>query len=58
MDQAFRVIAGVPPVPSERTPLRVFDDRNVDQAGSPPPFDRGYGRAYVDGYRELWGVKR
>ncbi len=58
MDQAFRVIAGVPPVPSERTPLRVFDDRNVDQAGSPPRFDRGYGRAYVDGYRELWGVKR
>ncbi|HEU0024152.1 MAG TPA: sugar ABC transporter substrate-binding protein [Thermoleophilaceae bacterium] len=58
MDQAFRVIAGVPPVPSERTPLRVFDDDNVDEAGRPPRFDRGYGRAYVDGYRELWGVKR
>lgn len=56
MDQAFRVVAGERPVRSERTPLRVFEAQNVDEAGTPPRFDRGYGRAYVDGYRELWRV--
>jgi ribose transport system substrate-binding protein len=58
MDQAFRVIAGERPVRSERTPLRVFVDGNVDEAGTPPRFDRGYGDAYVDGYRKLWGLTR
>jgi ribose transport system substrate-binding protein len=58
MDQAFRVIAGERPVRSERTPLRVFVDGNVDEAGTPPRFDRGYGNAYVDGYRKLWGLTR
>jgi ribose transport system substrate-binding protein len=58
MDQAFRVIAGERPVRSERTPLRVFQDRNVDQTGTPPRFDRGYGDAFVEGYRKLWGLTR
>ena len=56
MDQAFRVIAGERPVRSEHTPLRVFDGGNVGDAGRPPRYDAGYGRAYIDGYRKLWGV--
>ena len=56
MDQTFRVIAGEEPVRSEHTPLRVFSDDNVAVAGRPPSQDAGYGRAYVDGYRKLWGV--
>ena len=56
MDQAFRVIAGEKPVRSEHTPLRVFDDGNVGDAGHPPRQDAGYGHGYVDGYRKLWGV--
>jgi ribose transport system substrate-binding protein len=56
MDQAFRVIAGLRPVKSEHTPLRVFDDRDVGEAGRPPRFDAGYGNAYVSGYRKLWRV--
>jgi ribose transport system substrate-binding protein len=56
MDQAFRVIAGEKPLKSENTPLRVFDDGNVDQAGRPPEFDRGYGGGYVEGYKRLWRV--
>jgi ribose transport system substrate-binding protein len=56
MDQVFRVIAGEKPLASENTPLRVFDDTNVADTGEPPEFDRGYGRAYVDGYKRLWGV--
>jgi len=57
MDQAFRVIADEKPVPSEHTPLRVFDDGNVGETGRPPRPDMGYSTAYVDGYRKLWGVR-
>jgi ribose transport system substrate-binding protein len=56
MDQAFRLIAGEEPVESEHTPLRVFDDGNVDEAGAPPRLDTGYGDAFVTGYKTLWGV--
>jgi ribose transport system substrate-binding protein len=56
MDQAFRAVADEPPVRSENTPLRVFDDGNVDETGRPPRFDKGYGDAYVEGYGKLWGL--
>ena len=56
MDQAFRAVANERPVRSENTPLRVFDDGNVDETGRPPRFDMGYGDAYVEGYRKLWGL--
>jgi ribose transport system substrate-binding protein len=55
-DQAFRILSGVPPVESgdEGTPLRVIDDSNVAQLGTPPGNDAGYGTAYVAGYEALW----
>jgi ribose transport system substrate-binding protein len=56
MDQVFRVIAGVRPVRSEHTPLRVFDTGNVDETGRPPRYDAGYGKAYAAGYKKLWRV--
>jgi ribose transport system substrate-binding protein len=56
MDQVFRLIAGEEPVESEHTPLRVFDDGNVDEAGTPPQLDTGYGDAFVAGYKTLWSV--
>jgi ribose transport system substrate-binding protein len=56
MDQAFRLIAGEDPARSEHTPLRVFDDGNVDEAGTPPRLDTGYGSAFVSGYKRVWGV--
>jgi ribose transport system substrate-binding protein len=56
MDQAFRAIAGIAPAKSEHTPLRVFDDSNIDDTGRPPQLDQGYGDAFVRGYRELWEV--
>jgi ribose transport system substrate-binding protein len=56
MDQAFRVAAGERPARSEHTPLRVFDDTNIGDAGRPPALDRGYGDAFLDGYKRLWGV--
>jgi ribose transport system substrate-binding protein len=54
MDQTFRVMVGERPVKSEHTPLRVFDDGNVADAGRPPKFNAGYGNAYVRGYEKLW----
>lgn len=56
MDQAFRVVAGVSPVKSEHTALRVFDDGNVAAAGRPPGYDAGYGSSYIEGYKRLWRV--
>jgi ribose transport system substrate-binding protein len=58
MDQVFRVVAGMPAVRTEHTPLRVFEASNVGQAGSPPRFDTGYGNAYVEGYRKLWSASK
>ena len=58
MDQAFRLIAGVRPLHSERTPLRVFDTGDIGEAGSTPGVDRGYGSSFVAGYRRLWGIAR
>jgi ribose transport system substrate-binding protein len=58
MDQAFRILADGPIIEDglEGTPLRVFDDSNVADTGNPPTPDKGYGEAYVEGYRKLWGL--
>lgn len=53
MDQAFRVLAGMQPV-SEVTPIRVFDSTNIAQAG--PKYTSGFGDAYRNGFRQLWGL--
>jgi ribose transport system substrate-binding protein len=53
MDQAFRLLAGEPAV-DQKTPIRAFTKGNVDEAGTPPAVDKGYGDAYVQGYRDLW----
>jgi len=58
MDQAFRVLGGGPIIEdgNVQTPLRTFDDSNIDEAGTPPAGDKGYGDAYVKGYEKLWGL--
>jgi ribose transport system substrate-binding protein len=56
MDQALRILSGVPPVRSEHTPLRIFDRANVDQTGKPPRVSTGYGNPYVGAYRRLWKI--
>jgi len=58
MDQAFRILADGPIIEDglEDTPLRVFDKGNVDETGTPPTGNEGYGDAYISGYEELWGI--
>ncbi|MDP9830318.1 sugar ABC transporter substrate-binding protein [Kineosporia succinea] len=55
MDQAFRILLGEPTVKTS-TPIRVWDDSNVSEAGEPAKSGVGYGDAYADGYRALWGM--
>ena len=55
MDQAFRILLGEPTV-AERTPIRIFDETNVDEAGTPPTVGTGYGNALAEGFTELWGL--
>lgn len=58
VDQALRIMSGVQPVENENTPLRVFDDENVDETGKPATQTEGYGDpdVYKDAYRKLWGL--
>lgn len=54
MDQAFRILLGEPTVQTS-TPIRIWDDSNVADAGDPAEPGAGYGDAFPEGYRELWG---
>lgn len=58
IDQALRVLAGTPPLTSEKTPLRLFDSQNVNDAGNPANQTGGYGSsdAFTTGYKHLWGL--
>jgi ribose transport system substrate-binding protein len=53
VDQAFRLLAGLPPV-DETAPLRVMDKSNVTQAGVPATNYSGYGDTYAIGFWHLW----
>ena len=55
MDQAFRIMAGMPPV-NETTPIRIFASSNIAQAGGGPAYSGGYGTAYITGFFKLWGL--
>lgn len=56
LDQNLRLLSGVEMIPDgdEKTPIRILDDSNVDEMGTPPQSDKGFGDAYVDGYTKMW----
>ena len=58
MDQAMRILTDGPIIKdgNENTPLRVFDDSNVKEAGA-PEYVKGFGESYITGYKKLWGVQ-
>jgi ribose transport system substrate-binding protein len=56
-DQILRVLTGTKPVASEKVPLRAFTKDNVGETGSPPAVNKGYGNAYIAGYKQLWAGK-
>jgi ribose transport system substrate-binding protein len=57
MDQVMRLAAGMDPVKDPKLPIRIFDESNVDETGTPPTDSKGYGDSYRDGYMKLWGLK-
>jgi len=56
-DDSLRILTGNKPVPTENVKLRAFVKSNVNEAGTPPQVNKGYGSAYISGYKSLWGVK-
>jgi len=56
-DQIFRMLLGDAPVDPEYIISRIFDDTNVDETGTPPVANQGYGDAYIDGFKQLWGLQ-
>jgi ribose transport system substrate-binding protein len=57
MDQVLRMITGHKPLPDAETPIRVFNQSNIAEAGRPPDPNRAFGRSYVSGYRAVWSGK-
>ena len=58
VDGYLRALCGLP-VPREiGVPFYIFDAANVKEAGVPAQFDQGYGDAYAQGYRRLWGLAK
>jgi ribose transport system substrate-binding protein len=58
MDQAMRLRTGVDPIADGDygIPLRIFDDTNVDETGTPPEYGVGYGDQWRDGFLKAWGL--
>jgi ribose transport system substrate-binding protein len=54
MDQVLRMITGRKPLPDAETPIRVFNQSNIAEAGKPPDPNRAFGNSYVAGYRAVW----
>jgi ribose transport system substrate-binding protein len=54
LDQNFRVLLGEKPSTTQFAGLRIFDQTNVDEAGSPPRFQQGYGQSAQQGFEKLW----
>lgn len=56
MDTAFRAMLDVDPIEGVTGPLRVIDESNVDETGTPPEAGKGFGDEYPDAYRSMWGL--
>jgi ribose transport system substrate-binding protein len=56
MDEIMRTMLKVKPLANENTPFRIFTKNNIDETGTPPAFNEGFGNSYITGYDKLWGV--
>lgn len=57
LDTAFRAMLDVDPTPGASGPVRLIDASNVDETGNPSEAGKGFGDAYPDAFRALWGLK-
>ena len=56
-DQIFRMMLGEPVADPQYLVTRIFDDTNIDETGTPPVANEGYGDDYISGFRALWGLE-
>lgn len=54
LDAEMRLLCGLDPITDSKVPLRVFSQANIAEVGNPAEASKGYGDAYVEGYRDLW----
>ncbi len=54
LDAQMRLLCGVAPVTDPKIPLLVFTKANAASAGTPAVASKGYGDAYLAGYKDLW----
>ena len=54
LDAEMRLLCGLDPITDSKVPLRVFSSANIAEVGNPAEASKGYGEAYIDGYRKLW----
>ena len=56
VDGHLRDACGLPSPAALNVPFHIFDRSNAAEAGTPATYDKGYGDAYVSGFRRLWGL--
>lgn len=54
LDAEMRLLCGLDPITDSKVPLRVFTADNIAEVGNPAEASKGYGDAYIEGYRTLW----
>lgn len=54
LDAQMRLLCGLEPVKDPKIPLMIFDANNAATAGTPAEASKGYGDAYLAGYKALW----
>lgn len=54
LDAQMRLLCGLEPIKDPKIPLMIFDSKNVESAGVPAESSKGYGDAYLAGYKSLW----
>lgn len=57
VDIMIRAIGGEEVVLDQKVPHYLFTKENVENAGVPAEYGKGYGDAYAAGYRALWGLE-
>ena len=56
VDGMMRMLCDEGEITQLNTPLYIFDDSNVADAGVPATY-AGYGEGHIDGFKELWGIE-
>jgi len=54
LDGHIRDLCGLPSPKALNVPFYIFDKSNVAEAGDPADYAKGYGDAYITGFRKLW----